>query len=57
MSGDVAYLIERNVTEMNGHNGETIVTHGKVVTIRRKDAQGQWKNIVDMWNSMPATAD
>lgn len=53
----MAYLIERNVTEMNGHNGETIVTHGKVVTIRRKDAQGQWKNIVDMWNSMPATAD
>ena len=56
-SGDMAYLIERNVIEMDDENGETIVTHGKVVTIWRRDAQGQWKNVVDMWNSMPAPAD
>jgi ketosteroid isomerase-like protein len=57
MSGDLAYLIERNVIEMPGENGEVIVTHGKVVTIWRKDAGGQWKNVVDMWNTMPSPED
>lgn len=51
--GDMAYLIERNVIEVNGENGEKIVTHGKVVTVWRKDQDGQWKNVVDMWNSAP----
>ncbi len=53
-SGDMAYLIERNVIEMDGENGEKIVTHGKVVTVWRRDSQGRWKNVVDMWNTMPA---
>jgi ketosteroid isomerase-like protein len=52
-SGDMAYLIERNVIEVEGENGETIKTHGKVITVWRKDSAGQWKNVVDMWNSVP----
>jgi len=56
-SGEMAYLIERNVIEMNGENGEKIVTHGKVVTIWRKDSDGAWKNVVDMWNSAPPPSD
>ena len=52
-SGDMAYLIERNVIEVDGENGEKIETHGKVVTVWRKDSDGQWKNVVDMWNSAP----
>ena len=56
-SGDMAYLIERNVTEVDGENGEKIVTHGKVVTVWRKDSQGQWKNVVDMWNAAPPPVD
>ena len=52
-SGDMAYLIERNVTEMDGEDGEKIVIHGKVVTIWRKNANGDWKNVVDIWNSLP----
>lgn len=51
--GDMAYLIERNVIEVDGEKGEKIVTHGKVVTVWRKDQDGQWKNVVDMWNSAP----
>jgi len=51
--GDMAYLIERNVIEIDGENGEKIVTHGKVVTVWRKDQNGQWKNVVDIWNSAP----
>lgn len=56
-SGDMAYLIEHNVIEMDGVNGERIVTHGKVVTVWRRDSQGQWKNVVDMWNAVPAPTD
>ncbi|HSG58954.1 MAG TPA: DUF4440 domain-containing protein [Woeseiaceae bacterium] len=56
-SGDMAYLIERNVTEMDGEDGEKIVIHGKVVTIWRKDANGEWKNVVDIWNTAPDPDD
>ena len=55
--GDMAYLIERNVIEMNGENGDKIIAHGKVVTVWRKDARGQWKNVVDMWNTAPPPSD
>jgi len=56
-SGDMAYLIERNVIEFDGEDGSKIVTHGKVITVWRKDSQGQWKNVVDMWNAAPQPAD
>jgi ketosteroid isomerase-like protein len=52
-SGDLAYMIERNVTELDGADGNKIVTHGKVVTVWRKDSAGQWKNVVDIWNATP----
>lgn len=53
-SGDMAYMIERNVIEVDGPDGDKIVTHGKVVTVWRKGDDGEWKNVVDMWNSAPA---
>lgn len=56
-SGDMAYLIERNVIEMDGEDGGRIVTHGKVVTVWRKDSDGRWKNVVDMWNAAPRPAE
>lgn len=52
--GDMAYLIERNVATVNDPSGKPVTTHGKVVTVWRKDANGQWKNVVDMWNEAPA---
>ena len=55
--GDMAFLIERNVIEMDGENGEKIVTHGKVVTVWRKESNGEWKNVVDMWNAAPPSSD
>ena len=50
-SGDMAYLIERNVIEFDGEDGAKIVTHGKVVTVWREDSEGQWKKFVGMWNA------
>lgn len=56
-SGDLAYLIERNVTTVNDSLGNAVSTHGKVVTIWRKDPGGTWRNVVDMWNEAPSPRD
>ena len=52
-SGDMAYMIERNVTTVNDSLGNRVTVHGKVVTVWRKEADGSWKNVVDMWNEAP----
>ena len=56
-NGDMAYLIERNVSEFDDTDGNKIVTHGTVVTVWRKDSQGKWKNVVDMWNETTPPAE
>jgi ketosteroid isomerase-like protein len=55
-SGDLAYMIERNVTSFRDSLGNLITTHGKVVTVWRKDPDGSWRNVVDMWNEAPPPA-
>ena len=52
-SGDMAYMIERNVTTVHDSLGNPVTTHGKVVTVWKKDPNGSWKNVVDMWNETP----
>jgi ketosteroid isomerase-like protein len=53
-SGDMGYMIERNTITVNDSLGNPVTTHNKVVTVWRKDAAGNWKNVVDMWNESPA---
>ena len=55
--GDMGYLIERNVEELLDSDGNKLVTHNKVVTIWRKDSQGHWKNVVEIWNENPAPVE
>ena len=52
-SGDMAYMIERNVTSVHDTLGNPVTTYGKAVTVWRKDEDGSWKNVVDMWNGAP----
>lgn len=52
-AGDLAYLIERNKITMLDDNGDPVVQHNKVVTIWRREPDGSWKNVVDMWNADP----
>jgi ketosteroid isomerase-like protein len=52
-AGDVAYLVERNTITLNDSLGNRVTTHGKVLTVWRKDAHGRWKNLIDMWNDTP----
>jgi ketosteroid isomerase-like protein len=53
-SGDMAYMIEQNQITMNDSLGKPTTEFNKGVTVWRKEADGSWKNIVDMWNAEPS---
>ena len=52
-NGDMAYMIERNEIIVNDSLGNPIPSYNKTVTIWRKQADGSWKNVIDMWNADP----
>jgi len=53
-SGDMAYMIEQNQITVNDSLGNPTTEYNKVVTVWRKEADGSWKNVVDMWNADPS---
>lgn len=53
-SGDLAYMMERNKISVNDSLGNPMTEYNKVVTIWRKESDGAWKNIVDIWNADPS---
>lgn len=53
-SGDIGYLIERNSASFTDSTGARVTQLGKAVTVWRKDAEGQWKCVVDTWNNVPS---
>jgi uncharacterized protein (TIGR02246 family) len=52
--GDMGYLIERTTLTMNGPDGKPVTQHFRAVTIWKKQADGSWKNVVDISNPGPA---
>lgn len=52
--GDIAYMIEQNQITVNDSLGKPVREFNKSVTIWRKEDDGSWKNIVDMWNADPS---
>lgn len=52
-SGDMAYMIEKNQITMNDSLGKPGTKYGTGVTIWRKEADGSWKNIVEVMNEAP----
>ena len=52
--GDMGYLIERTTVKMNGPDGQPVTQNYRAVTIWRKQADGSWKNVVDISNPGPA---
>ena len=53
-SGDLAYMLEQNQITVNDSTGKPVTEFNKSVTIWRKEADGSWKNVVDIWNTDPA---
>lgn len=54
--GKLAYLRSTNQTTVPGPNGTPLTMPGRAVTIWRKDADGVWRCVVDIFNDSPATA-
>jgi ketosteroid isomerase-like protein len=52
-SGDMAYMIEETQITMNDSLGKPFTEYNKAVTVWRKEANGTWKNVIDMWNANP----
>ncbi len=52
VSGDLGYLIERTKVTMTGPQGRPVVLNQQALTIWRKQADGTWKNVVDMTTSV-----
>jgi ketosteroid isomerase-like protein len=56
-SGDIGYSLGAYQLSMNDANGKPMVDRGKYATVWRKQPDGSWKAIVDMFNTdLPAAA-
>lgn len=52
-SGDLAYATGTNQVTATGPDGKIIAQRGKGITVWKKQADGAWKCVVDIWNSLP----
>lgn len=49
-SGDLAYGTGTNRVTFNGPDGKQVAVDGKAVTVWRREKEGVWKCVVDIWN-------
>lgn len=49
--GNMAYMFGQNKVTMNGPDGAPFTIEGRAVTIWRREADGEWRCVVDIWNS------
>ena len=50
-SGDMGYLLEKQKVSFIDSLGNRIWQTNRAVTIWKKDKDGNWKNVVDVWNA------
>jgi ketosteroid isomerase-like protein len=51
--GDMAYMLGKNSVTMNTADGNPATTHGRAVTIWRRESDGEWRCSLDIWNAEP----
>src|SRR5580692_8496244 len=51
--GKIAYMLGNVETTAHGSNGTLQSTHGRGVTVWRRDADGVWRCVVDITNDAP----
>ena len=49
--GKLGYLFGNNTVTMSAPDGTPVTTAGRGVTIWRRDADGEWRCAVDIWNA------
>ena len=53
--GRLAYMRSVNEMTLPGPAGTPVTLTGRAITVWRKEADGQWRCVVDIWNDPPAT--
>ena len=48
---DTAYLMGTNEVKMNAPDGSLTTTAGRAVTIWRREPDGEWRCVLDIWNA------
>jgi uncharacterized protein (TIGR02246 family) len=51
--GQLAYLLGQNAVTAPGPHGELQTSHGRGVTVWRREPDGKWRCAVDVWNEEP----
>ena len=54
VDGRMAFLLSSNVLTLPDSDGRPATTRGRAVTVWRRDADGEWRCSVDIWNDDPA---
>ena len=54
--GQLAYLLSTNAVTMPGPDGHPLTSHGRAVTVWRREADAEWRCTVDIWNDGPVAS-
>jgi len=54
-SGDIAYTTGTNRVTFNAPDGKQVTVEGKAVAVWRREKDGSWKCVIDIWNDVPAS--
>jgi len=52
-SGDLAYSFDRSTYTIPDSGGTVRTIHAKGVTVWRREGDGRWRCVADIWNSAP----
>src|ERR687897_1062578 len=52
--GQLGYLLSTNAVTLAGPEGRPVTTHGRAVTVWRRDQDGNWRCAGDILNDEPA---
>ncbi|MEZ0332962.1 MAG: DUF4440 domain-containing protein [Gemmatimonadales bacterium] len=51
--GKLAYMLSTNAVTLPASDGTLVTLPGRAVTIWRREADGEWRCAVDIWNDEP----
>ena len=51
--GTLGFVLSSNEISMDSPDGHPVINRGRAVTVWRRDAHGEWRCAVDIWNAVP----